>query len=51
MAKRSRAKKKAKPGRKSVRVKIRGNPLPLIDRMLGRGGSRSHSQPVRRGGP
>lgn len=33
------AKRKRKPGRKPLRVKIEGNPLPLIDRMLGKGGS------------
>jgi len=40
MAKRV-AKRKKKPGRKPVRVKISGNPLAVIDRMLGRDGSRS----------
>jgi hypothetical protein len=32
-------KRKAKPGRKPTRVKIKGNPLPLIDHMLGKGSS------------
>jgi hypothetical protein len=43
-------KRKRKPGRKAVRVKIRGNPLAVIDRMLGRDGSSPVPPPRRKSG-
>lgn len=39
MVSRKKKVRKKKPGRKPLRVKIEGNPLPVIDRMLGRDGS------------
>ena len=44
MAKRAR---KKKPGRKPMRVKIKGNPQPLIEWMLGKRGSPSRAEPRR----